>query len=286
MFTPKMFATPSRFLRLAAAGTALALVALALPAQAADHALTPAARCDQQAGSVYDKTRNMAFEPVETSDIVVGVALSACREAYRHERSPRITFQLARALHRAGEVGKAMVLLEEAAHAGHALAMVNYGVLLSERGHETDAISLYRSAAEAGNVLALYNLGVAYRDGTGVAADGEEARRWFERAAEAGDEIAAFNIGAMLDEGVQLGENNAEAARYYRIAIAGGSIDAMINLALMLEHGEGIARDIPAAIDLYRKAAERGDEQGKARFNALTAPLPAETAEAGTSAVN
>ncbi len=282
MTSPKIFA---HSLRLAAAGTALALMTLALPAAASDSALSPSARCDRAAGSVYDLTRNTAFDPVETDDIAIGVALSACREAYRHERSPRITFQLARALHRAGDIGKAMGLLKEAAEAGHALAMVNYGVLIGDRGQAAEAIDLYRRAAETGNVLALYNLGVSYRDGRGVTADGEEARRWFERAAAAGDEIAAFNIGAMLDEGVQLGENDVEAARYYRIAAEGGSIDAMINLALMLEHGEGIARDIPAAIDLYRKAAELGDDQGKARYDALTNPIPAETAEANTAAV-
>ncbi len=283
MTSPKMFAQSSL---IAAACTALALLASSLPSLASDTSLSPAARCDRAAGSVYDTTRNTAFDPVETEEIVIGVALSACREAYRHERSPRITFQLARALHRAGDTGKAMVLLEEAAQAGHALAMVNYGVLISERGHASEAVRLYRTAAEAGNVLALYNLGVAYRDGAGVSADGAEARRWFERAAAAGDEIAAFNIGAMLDEGVQLGENDVEAARYYRVAVDGGSIDAMINLALMLEHGEGVARDIPAAIDLYRKAAERGDEQARARYEALTTPVPAETAEAGTAAIN
>jgi TPR repeat protein len=238
----------------------LSVAAIAIPSARAASPLLPADQCDTEAGSEHDLQRNLSFRPVATEDIRIGVALSACREAYNQGSGPRQTFQLARVLHAAGQQAKAFQMLEKASEGGHAVAMVNYAVMLGERGDHATEFSLYQQAAATGNILAAYNLGVAYRDGVGTAANGELAAQWFERASVARDNLGAFNLAVMLDEGTQIPEDNRKAAQFYRLAADRGNVDAMVNLGLMLEEGEGMAAEPVAAMAMFAKAAEKGDE--------------------------
>ncbi|WP_139276028.1 MULTISPECIES: tetratricopeptide repeat protein [Rhizobium/Agrobacterium group] len=254
---------------LLAAISALSVAAIALPSASHASDLMPSDLCDREAGSEHDLQRNMGFKPVATDDIKIGIALSACREAYNQGAGPRQTFQLARVLHKAGQKLQAMTLLAEAAEAGHALAMVNYAVMLGEKGDTTKEFGLYQKAAATGNILAAYNLGVAYRDGVGTAVNGALAAQWFGRAAAARDAVASFNLAVLFDEGTLLPEDNDKAAWLYQIAAERGNIDAMINLGLMLETGEGVTRDLAAAQDLYAAAARRGDAFGRQKLQDL-----------------
>ncbi len=161
--------------------TAMLLSFAAAPSvRAAD--LTAAEQCDREAGSELDLERNRAFPAVATQDIRIGVALSACREAYNQNGDARTRFQLARVLDRAGEKLKSLRILGEAAQNGHALAMVIYGTRLAERGEAEAAFDLYQRAAAAGNVVAAHNLAAADRDAVGTRVDGALAAQWFERA--------------------------------------------------------------------------------------------------------
>jgi TPR repeat protein len=244
---------------LLAAVSLLSIAAIAIPSARAASSMLPAEQCDAEAGSEHDLQRNLSFRPVATENLRIGIALSACREAFNQGSGPRQTFQLARVLHAAGQRAQAFRMLKKASEGGHAIAMVNYAVMLGEKGdHETE-FSLYQKAAATGNVLAAYNLGVAYRDGVGTAANGALAARWFERASVAKDNLGAFNLAVMLDEGTQLPEDNQKAAQFYRLAADRGNVDAMINLGLMLENGEGMQADPVAATAMFAKAAEKGD---------------------------
>ncbi|MDO9416388.1 tetratricopeptide repeat protein [Pararhizobium sp.] len=239
--------------------SAVGLMAIlsATPAAASD--LSPAEQCDAAAGSEHDLQRNTAFKPVATEDMQLGVALSACREAYKYARTPRITFQLARALHEAGQTQEAMTLLKEASEEGHAVAMVNYGVHLGERGDTAGEFVLHQRAAAAGNILAAYNLGVAYRDGVGTEVNGTLAAEWFARASMAKDNVATFNLAVLYDDGKLVPEDNAKAAQLYKLAAERGNVDAMVNLGIMLENGEGVAKDLTSALTIYKQAADLGD---------------------------
>lgn len=226
-------------------------------------------RCDAAAASRYDTTRNAAFAPVALEDIVLGPALSACREAYNAGGGARMAFQLARALERAGQDLDAMKLYAEAASLGHTVAMVHYGAMLGKRGDAASEFGLYRKSAELGDVLGAYNLGVAHRDGIGTEIDGQQAVRWFEKASAGGDETAAFNLGVLFDDGGLVEEDDARAIAWYRLAAERGSVDAMINLGLMLEAGEGVAQDLTAAAGYFQKAAARGDSFGKLKLGLM-----------------
>ena len=218
-----------------------------------------------------------------TEDIRIGIALSACREACNQGSGPRQTFELARVLHAAGQRGQAMAMLEKAAEGDHAIAMVNYAVLIGERGDHAAEFALYQKAAAAGNILAAYNLGVAYRDGIGTSANGELAAQWFERASVARDNLGAFNLAVMLDEGTQIPEDNRKAAQFYKLAADRGNVDAMVNLGLMLENGEGVAADAAAATAMFSRAAERAMPSLRARLRRRRSIRPPQPASSRTN---
>lgn len=105
-----------------------------MPSAARASDLTAAEQCDREAGSEFDLERNRAFPAVATQNIRIGVALSACREAYNQNGGARTQFQLARVLDRAGQKLQSARILAEAAENGHALAMASYADLLAQRG--------------------------------------------------------------------------------------------------------------------------------------------------------
>ncbi|MCG5483346.1 MAG: sel1 repeat family protein [Sinorhizobium meliloti] len=118
---------------LLAAAVLLPLFAI-MPSAARASDLTAAEQCDREAGSEFDLERNRAFPAVATQDIRIGVALSACREAYNQNGGARTQFQLARVLDKAGQKLQSARILAEAAANGHVLAMASYAHLLAERG--------------------------------------------------------------------------------------------------------------------------------------------------------
>ncbi|MEA3536317.1 hypothetical protein [Rhizobium sp. CC-YZS058] len=87
---------------------------------------SPAEQCDAEAGSAADAARNTAFPPVSAEQIRIGVALSACREAYKHGGTPRSAYQLSRVLEKAGQRERAVPILKEAADAGYAAAQAEF----------------------------------------------------------------------------------------------------------------------------------------------------------------
>ncbi|HTO33317.1 MAG TPA: tetratricopeptide repeat protein [Pararhizobium sp.] len=252
----------------------LSIAAIAIPSAHAASPLLPADQCDAEAGSEHDVQRNLSFRPVATEDIRIGVALSACREAYNQGRGPRQTFQLARVLDAAGQRAQSMAMLEEAVEGNHAAAMVNYAVMIGERGDHAKEFALYQKAAATGNILAAYNLGVAYRDGIGTTANGTLAAQWFERASVAKDSLGAFNLAVLFDEGTLVPENDRKAAQFYKLAADRGNVDAMVNLGLMLENGEGMDADPEAARSMFAMAANKGDAFAQDKI----APQPVDTA--------
>ncbi|MDX0739122.1 sel1 repeat family protein [Sinorhizobium medicae] len=166
-----------------------AILLLALAAMASSTAragdLTAAEQCDREAGSELDVERNRNFPAVATKDIRIGVALSACREAYNQNGGGRTQFQLARVLDRAGQKLQSAQILEQAAQNGHASAMVSYADLLAGRGDLESARRYYQRAAGQGNALAARSLAVALRDTADTSSgDVMAARRFAQVSAD------------------------------------------------------------------------------------------------------
>lgn len=110
--------------------------------------------CDRLAAHPGDPARVAPGVTDEAADwSAAGVACLAAYEA--HETTPRLWFQLARALLAHGEEEDAVALLRSAAEAGHAASMAYLGQLTAEgrgglAGDPDRAWALYTAAAEGG----------------------------------------------------------------------------------------------------------------------------------------
>ncbi len=115
-----------------------------------------------------------------------------------------------------------------------------------------------RSAALKGDPAAAYEIGLRYAEGRGVAANFDEAAKWYGRAAQGDIVPAMFRLGTLYEKGLGEKKDLDVAARYYQQAAERGNAKAMHNLAVLNADGGGKGPNYKAASDWFRKAAERG----------------------------
>jgi len=153
----------------------------------------------------------------------------------------------------------------------------------------TDRLSEIRRLAEEGDADAQGSLGYAYRRGSGVPQDYDEAVKWFSKAAEQGDfdaremllfefpedyaeaatrwrreaaeqghAEAQFILATAYGTASQVPMDYAEAVKWYRKAAEQGHVEGQYQLGYMYGKGQGVPRDDAEAARWYRKAAEQG----------------------------
>ncbi len=115
-----------------------------------------------------------------------------------------------------------------------------------------------RAAAMKGDPSAAYEIGLRYAEGKGVAANLDEAAKWYERAAQAGVVPAIFRLGTFYEKGLSVKRDVEIARRYYLQAADRGNAKAMHNLAVLDADGGGKGADYKSASQWFRKAADRG----------------------------
>ena len=115
-----------------------------------------------------------------------------------------------------------------------------------------------RAAALWGDPTAAYEIGVRFAEGKGVAANFDEAAKWYDRAAQAGVVPAIFRLGTFYEKGLSVNKDVEIARRYYLQAAERGSAKAMHNLAVLDADGGGKGANYKSASQWFRKAADRG----------------------------
>jgi localization factor PodJL len=115
-----------------------------------------------------------------------------------------------------------------------------------------------RAAALKGDPAAAYEIGVRFAEGKGVAANFDEAAKWYDRAARAGVVPAIFRLGAFYEKGMSVQKDVDIARRYYLQAAERGNAKAMHNLAVLDADGGGKGANYSSAAQWFRKAADRG----------------------------
>jgi len=115
-----------------------------------------------------------------------------------------------------------------------------------------------RVAAMKGDATAAYEIGVRYAEGKGVAANYDEAAKWYDRAAQAGVVPATFRLGTLYEKGLGVKKDADIARRYYTQAAERGNAKAMHNLAVLDADGGGRGANYKSAAQWFRKAADRG----------------------------
>lgn len=115
-----------------------------------------------------------------------------------------------------------------------------------------------RVAAMKGDATAAYEIGVRFAEGKGVAANYDEAAKWYDRAAQAGVVPATFRLGTLYEKGLGVKKDTDIARRYYTQAAERGNAKAMHNLAVLDADGGGRGANYKSAAQWFRKAADRG----------------------------
>jgi localization factor PodJL len=128
----------------------------------------------------------------------------------------------------------------------------------SERLPDAIGGPVLRAAALKGDPNAAYEIGVRFAEGKGVAANYDEAAKWYDRAAQAGVVPAIFRLGTLYEKGLSVKKDVDIARRYYMQAAERGSAKAMHNLAVLDADGGGKGANYKSASQWFRKAADRG----------------------------
>ena len=115
-----------------------------------------------------------------------------------------------------------------------------------------------RAAALKGDPTAAYEVGVRFAEGKGIAANLDEAAKWYDRAAQAGVVPAIFRLGTFYEKGLSVKKDIDIARRYYVQAAERGNAKAMHNLAVLDADGGGKGANYKSASQWFRKAADRG----------------------------
>ena len=101
---------------------------------------------------------------------------------------------------------------------------------------------------------AALNLGMAYQYGRGVAADAEEAMRWYRLGATAGDPGAQCNLAVMHSAKGEV----ESAAFWHKKGAASGNLNSTFNLYEYYMEGRGVEKDEGTAVKYLQKAAAAG----------------------------
>ena len=139
-----------------------------------------------------------------------------------------------------------------------------------EEGNYEEALTAYREAGDTENVervlQTMYDLAWNYKDGkNGVEKNEEEAIRYFKLVAEdesAGNEMiqnACHRLGHFMSDN-EAEEDDLEAAFWFEKAIEKGSVKAITDLGGMYRTGKGVTQDYEKAIELYKQAADAGED--------------------------
>ena len=169
---------------------------------------------------------------------------------------------------------------------------------------DKQAIKWFRASAERSEPWGLFALGRCYELGRGVAANEEEAFRYYKEsyeidedsparaalarcysggvgveentekaieilreAAETGDREAQWRLGFLYSGIEEFGVTNVqEAVKWYRLAADQGDELSLSWLATAYQTGEGVEQDDEEAFKLLRKLVEVGDDEGILRL--------------------
>ncbi|SDI52429.1 MULTISPECIES: SEL1-like repeat protein [Bradyrhizobium] len=128
----------------------------------------------------------------------------------------------------------------------------------SERLPDAIGGPVLRAAALKGDPAAAYEVGLRFAEGKGIAANLDEAAKWYDRAAQAGVVPAIFRLGTFYEKGLSVKKDVDIARRYYLQAAERGNAKAMHNLAVLDADGGGMGANYKSASQWFRKAADRG----------------------------
>jgi TPR repeat protein len=156
---------------------------------------------------------------------------------------------------------EAMKWFEIAAAKGNASAMINAGLLYSNRrqpGDDRKALEYFLQAANTGDRVGKYLAGECYYYGKGVPVEVAKAVGFLQESAALHEPRAMDLLGTHFRKLRQFDQ----ARKYYEDAAAEGYALSLSNLGVLYMNGEGVQRSPEIAANLFKQGAEKGDANG------------------------
>jgi TPR repeat protein len=125
------------------------------------------------------------------------------------------------------------------------------------------AVRWFDSAARQGHVMAINMMGRCYDLGWGVPVDKVRAAQWFKAAADRGLDWGLYNYATALTLGDGVPEDKPAAFALFRRAATMGNAKAVNFVGSFYEDGWVVERDLDEAAYCYARAAEGGDFRGQ-----------------------
>jgi serine/threonine protein kinase/TPR repeat protein len=162
---------------------------------------------------------------------------------------------------RDAEPSEAMKWYENAAAKGSVPAMIEAGLLYSNRrqpGDDRKALEYFLHAASIGDRIGKYLAGECYYFGKGVQADTTKAVEFLQEAAALREPRAMDLLGTHYRRLRQFDQ----ARKFYEDAAAAGYALSLSNLGVLYMNGEGVRRSPELAANLFKQGAEKGESGG------------------------
>ena len=156
---------------------------------------------------------------------------------------------------------EAMKWFELAAAKGSAPAMIESGLLYSNRrqqGDDRKALEYFLQAANTGDRRGKYLAGECFYFGKGAPVDLAKAVDFLQEAAALHEPRAMDLLGTHFRKLRQFDQ----ARKYYEDAAAEGYPLSLSNLGVLYMNGEGVQRSPEIAANLFKQGAEKGDPNG------------------------
>ncbi|EXX71914.1 uncharacterized protein OCT59_019037 [Rhizophagus irregularis] len=127
---------------------------------------------------------------------------------------------------------------------------------------EIKAFELFKKAAEKGHIASIYQLGECHYYGIGTGKNEKKAFELYKKGNEKDHTNSIFMLGHCYQYGIGTRmTSEIMAFEYYKIAAEKGHVSSISNLGYCYQFGIGTKKNEIKALELYKKAAERGNEQ-------------------------
>lgn len=186
------------------------------------------------------------------------IALNWYQQA-ANAKMPIAMYNVAFAYERQKKYSLAINWYEKALQYLHDDADVNFRLACCYRQVKAydNAFEYMETAASLGRVEAMNMLGLMYSNSEGTEKNSELAIYWYEQAANKGMAVAMYNLGY---EYHYILENYQQAFYWYQQAVNAEYVSAMTALGDLYYNGLGVAVNKQKALELYKEAADNGDE--------------------------
>jgi localization factor PodJL len=147
-----------------------------------------------------------------------------------------------------------------------------------------EAARWFEIAAKKGIIPAQFRLGTLYEKGLGVKRDLVAARDLYRAAADKGHGKAMHNLAVLYAEGADGKPDYNTAALWFRKAADHGITDSEYNLAILYARGVGVEQNLAESYKWFFLAAKEGDQDAAQKRDEIASRLDPQTLAAARAA--